>query len=227
MRAAFLALWNDLQHGHEAAYDEWHSREHVPERVAVPGFRGGRRYGAPAHPAHRWFTLYDIADLGCLETPEYRDLLDNPTVESAAMRPRFRNVLRVPCEEVASAGFGAGGALAALRLPAAAEDAAAGMVPALAATPRIVRARLGRCAGGARADAQSADAAPFGAVLLVDALDRSMAAGAFANLVARFHPGEDPLHHGGLYDLAFIFPSADPAERGAHQRPPKPARVSQ
>jgi hypothetical protein len=93
--AAFLALWNDLARGREAEYDTWHTREHLPERVAAPGFRNGRRYTAPSHPTHRWFTLYDVEDPGVFETPEYLDLLRNPTSWSASMRPDFRNFLRV------------------------------------------------------------------------------------------------------------------------------------
>ena len=39
---AFLALWNDVASGREAEYERWHTFEHVPERVAVPGMRGAR-----------------------------------------------------------------------------------------------------------------------------------------------------------------------------------------
>jgi hypothetical protein len=41
--AAFLALRNDLVRGREAESDTWHRRERLPERVACPGFRSGRR----------------------------------------------------------------------------------------------------------------------------------------------------------------------------------------
>jgi len=114
--SAFLALWNDIERGREAEYDAWHTREHVPERVAAPGFLSGRRYVDRGHPVHRYFTLYDVADLGAFRTPQYRDLLDNPTDWSAAMRPSFRNFLRVPCAQEHAAGFGLGAGLAVVRL---------------------------------------------------------------------------------------------------------------
>jgi hypothetical protein len=230
---AFLALWNDLAPGQEDAYEAWHTREHVPERVAAPGFRAGRRYVNADHPTHRWFTLYELDGLDALETAEYRDLLANPTPASAAMRPHFRHFLRAPCAARGAAGLGLGGALAVLRLP---DEAALDHLGALAAAPGVVRARLGRHvpvegprlgAGGAGADAG------FAAVLLIEALTRAEAAAAFAAAARRFAPGAAPDAIGGLYDLRFVFPAGDPAERAAHRRagwplsaspPPLPAR---
>jgi hypothetical protein len=221
--AAFLALWNDLAHGREAEYEAWHTREHVPERVAAPGFRSGRRYVAPDHPAHRWFTLYEVASLDCLETPEYRDLLENPTPWSAAMRTDFRNFLRVPCALRGSAGFGFGGALAVLRLP---EEVTASELATLVEEPGVVAARIGRRAGPdgmakrfplGGPDTGASDA--FAAVLLLDALGRAGAEHAFAAAVRRFLPAGMPaLSAGGVYDLAFAFPGTDPAERITHRR---------
>ncbi len=207
---AFLALWNDLRPGREAEYDAWHTREHVPERIAAPGFRSGRRYARGDHPVHRWFTLYEVDGMAAFETPEYRDLLANPTPWSASMRPDFRNFLRAPCEEIGAAGFGIGAALAVLRLPD--ESALAGL-PAIAASPGVVRTRLGRRAASDAPRIGAGDSgAPddFRAVLLIEALDRAAAERAFAL-------GGSPAS-GGVYDLAFVFP-ADPAERAAHRRP--------
>jgi hypothetical protein len=96
---AFLALWNDIERGREAEYDAWHTREHVPERVAAPGFLSGGHYLDLGHPVRRRFTLYDVADLGVFRTPQYRDLLDTPSDWSAVMRPSFRDFLRVPCAQ--------------------------------------------------------------------------------------------------------------------------------
>ena len=38
-----LALWNDCEASHEDAYEDWYQGEHLAERLAVPGFRRGRR----------------------------------------------------------------------------------------------------------------------------------------------------------------------------------------
>ena len=43
-----LAIWNGIADEAEADFVAWHVREHIPERVAVPGFLRGRRYVAEA-----------------------------------------------------------------------------------------------------------------------------------------------------------------------------------
>ena len=46
-----IAIWHDVLPEAKDEFYEWHSREHMPERVGIPGFRRGRRYlavsGAP------------------------------------------------------------------------------------------------------------------------------------------------------------------------------------
>ena len=39
-----VAIWNDVAPEGLAEFYEWHHREHMPERVGIPGFRRGRRY---------------------------------------------------------------------------------------------------------------------------------------------------------------------------------------
>lgn len=212
---AFLALWNDLRRGREAEYDEWHTREHVPERVACPGFRRGRRYACADHPTHRWFTLYEVDDLSAFDTPAYRELIDRPTPWSASMRPDFRHFLRAPCTGIGDAGFGMGAGLAVLRLP---DEAALPALTALSVLPGMVRARLGRRAPATDAhrigSGDSGASDDFASVLLLEALDRGAAQHAFANAAARF--GAEAAC-GGVYDLVFVFP-AEPREREAHRR---------
>jgi hypothetical protein len=96
---ALLALWNDVAPEVEPAYNEWHAREHVPERLTVPGFCWGRRYGHPSPPAMpRYLTLYGLRDAGVLDSEPYHRLLREPTPASAAMRPALRHVSRWVCE---------------------------------------------------------------------------------------------------------------------------------
>jgi len=122
--AAFLALWNGISDpAMQAAYEAWHACEHVPERVASPGFIEGRRYRAAGAPDY--FTLYTLRDEQCLETDRYRDLIDHPTPWSATMRPHLRGFIRRPCRLALSieAGCGFTGHLATMRV--AVRDAAA------------------------------------------------------------------------------------------------------
>lgn len=215
---AFLALWNDLRPGREAEYEAWHTREHVPERVAAPGFRGARRYRCATHPAHRWFTLYDVDGIAAFDTPAYRELLASPTAWSASMRPDFRRFLRAPCRDIARAGHGMGAALAVLRVMRAGLPSPAAL-DALVAMPGVAAVRLGAVAEGLPSfslSAESGAGAAFDAVLLIDALDADAARAALMQAASAC--GASPAE-GGVYALAFAFPAFGTTERAAHRRP--------
>lgn len=117
--SAFLALWNDIEAPRDGEYNLWHTREHVPERLTVPGILSGRRYVDREATRHRYFTLYELNSLAVLASPAYQRIVDNPTPWSLSMRPSFRNFLRYPCTTTLSLGRGMGGALATFRLGAA------------------------------------------------------------------------------------------------------------
>jgi hypothetical protein len=201
--------------------------EHVPERVAVPGFGGARRYVNRGRALHRYFTLYELDDLSALDSPEYLDLVRNPTAWSASMRPDFMNFLRIPCGILQSVGEGIGGALAILcHRTAACDDAAErqAMLDTLMALPGVVA-----CHCGARAPddtsaawrAGAGDAAPraFDRILLVDALDRASAAHALQHARDAVHFDARPADFGSdVYDFAYAFPGHDTSIRGRPRR---------
>lgn len=223
--AAFLALWNDVARAREPEYDRWHTFEHVPERVAVTGFLGARRYVNRARERHRYFTLYEVAGLAVFAHPEYVDLVRHPTPWTAAMRPDFANFLRAPCRVTGSQGDGIGAALALLCF-ARDEVRALPSLPSLAAWPGVVACHVGERADGTLAAPWPAPppGAPeeraFDHVVLLEALDRAHAQAALsgaresiglAGLAADF--GND------VYDFAFAFPGHDAAAGRAHRRP--------
>jgi hypothetical protein len=118
----FLAIWNDIAPGGDAEFNHWHTREHIPERVGVPGFLRGRRYDAVSGEP-RYFTLYETESTAVLASAPYVERLNNPTPWTRTSLPLFRNTKRTACRVSASRGQGLGGALAALELgPAAARD---------------------------------------------------------------------------------------------------------
>ena len=110
-----LAIWNDVRAGDEAGFVEWHSREHIPERIGISGFTRGRRlYGASAKP--RWITLYEAGSAEAFESEAYLERLSNPTPWTRSILPTFLATERMISSVVASSGEGRGGALAVLRL---------------------------------------------------------------------------------------------------------------
>jgi hypothetical protein len=82
--SGFLALWNDFDPAREAEYECWHTFEHVPERVGIPGFLSGRRYRAAERSESQYFTLYELESLAALGGPDYVEVVDHPTAWSTA-----------------------------------------------------------------------------------------------------------------------------------------------
>ncbi|MGL5363363.1 MAG: hypothetical protein ACRDBH_10810 [Bosea sp. (in: a-proteobacteria)] len=116
---ALLALWNEIDPAFHEAYEAWHMHEHVPERLTCPGFRHASRYVRGEGTHKRWFTLYQLDSVDALESTQYRQLLASPSVESARMRPAFRNVRRIVCVPETAAWAGLGRNLAVATWPIA------------------------------------------------------------------------------------------------------------
>lgn len=98
--SALLALWNDVDPALDARYRDWHAREHVPERLTVPGIDWALRYGRlddADSPMPHYLTLYGLRDAAVLDSEAYRRLLAHPTPTSRAMRPALRRVTRWVC----------------------------------------------------------------------------------------------------------------------------------
>ncbi|MEO3999351.1 hypothetical protein [Mesorhizobium sp. CAU 1732] len=109
-----LALWNGVEPARTAEYNAWHTREHVPERISVPGIHGARRYVRLDGPLPQYLTLYPMQNLDVLQSAPYLRLLDHPTDWSRTMRPSLSDFMRLCCRRVLSLGGGMGSALAAI-----------------------------------------------------------------------------------------------------------------
>ena len=69
-RTGVVAIWHDLLPEAKDDFYEWHNREHMPERVGIPGFRRGRRYVA-IEGAPEYFNLYEADSPEMLGGPDY------------------------------------------------------------------------------------------------------------------------------------------------------------
>ncbi len=117
-----LAIWNGVAPGGDVEFNEWHTREHMPERLSIPGFLRGRRYTAVVGTP-RYFTLYETADVSTLASAAYLDRLNNPTTWTRRCLPLFRDTKRGACRVSATVGTGIGGFVATLELgPAPGHD---------------------------------------------------------------------------------------------------------
>ena len=113
---AFLAIWHDIAPDMEAEWHRWHTHEHMPERIAIPGFLAGRRYmrhdalsplpdGAD-EALPRCFTLYEGTGIDVFHSDAYLARLNNPTDWTRSMSPAFQNFARGACHLRVSSGDG-------------------------------------------------------------------------------------------------------------------------
>ena len=111
---AVVAIWNDIEPGARDNFEEWHNRQHIPERVGIPGFLRGRRYlarsGSPAY-----FTLYEAESPEVLVGQDYLNRLNNPTSWTRQSTAAFRNTARGICRVLLSLGVAQGGFMLTLR----------------------------------------------------------------------------------------------------------------
>ena len=89
-------------------HDDWHTHEHLPERLSIPGFLRGTRWVATAG-SPRYLVLYEVDRLETLNSPAYLERLNNPTPWTQKMMPHYRGMTRGLCSVMKSAGLGMGG----------------------------------------------------------------------------------------------------------------------
>jgi len=102
-----VCIWHDLLPEARDDFHQWHNREHMPERVGIPGFRRGRRYVAIAGTPE-YFNLYEADSAEVLGGQDYLNRLNAPTEWTRQVVPSFRNVSRSICRVVYTHGVGQG-----------------------------------------------------------------------------------------------------------------------
>jgi hypothetical protein len=105
----------DADPSEERDFNQWYDKEHIIERVGIPGFLEARRYVAVAAEP-KYLNFYTTETLEVLRSPEYLKALQNPTAWTRHHMPKFRNFTRAVARVSASRGQGRGGALAFSRL---------------------------------------------------------------------------------------------------------------
>jgi hypothetical protein len=110
-----LAFWHDVAPGGDGEFDQWHLREHIPERLAVPGFLRARRYATLGAPP-KYFYFYETESLATLQSPAYLARLADPTPWTRRSMPLVRNNVRTACRVVATRGDAIGGVVATIQL---------------------------------------------------------------------------------------------------------------
>lgn len=142
---AALAMWWDIAHAIRTEFEDWHSHEHFPERLAIPGFLRGSRW-ASATGTERFFVMYELEAYETLTSPGYVERLNNPTPWSTKLFPHHRNMVRSQCRVLETYGSGIGGFLLTVRFsPSAAQ--AEGTQTALRSVLQLLPGRPGTTGG--------------------------------------------------------------------------------
>lgn len=92
-------------------HDDWHSHEHLHERLSIPGFlRGSRWRAAPTLFPEQlpYFVMYEVAGLDVLDSPAYLERLNAPSLWTSRMMTFYRRMTRGLCLLTASFGDGLG-----------------------------------------------------------------------------------------------------------------------
>lgn len=112
-----VIIWNDIAPEGRSDFYDWHINEHIPERVAVPGFLRGRRYIAADDTTRPEFlTLYETDNEGVLMSDAYLARLNAPTPWTKRATSHFRNTSRCLTTIVTAKGAGIGRFMATLRI---------------------------------------------------------------------------------------------------------------
>lgn len=113
--SGMLFVWSDVDHLAEDDYNRWYDREHVEERVRIPGFSSGTRYQVIG-AGRRYLGLYRTTSLDVFASPAYENAFTRQTPWSVTNLGRMIDPMRRVCSVTVETGFGTGAYLAVLRL---------------------------------------------------------------------------------------------------------------
>jgi hypothetical protein len=214
-------MWSGLLPGYERELDRWHTIEHMPERLGVPGFLRGRRYihtGASDHPL---FILYEAAHIETFRSPGLVARLNDPTEWSKKVQPGLVNFVRSPCHTLISIGDGLAGALMTIRVSGDIAKTAdvshllASAAPAIARLHGVTAVHIGQhvpeIASGETAETRLRPAAStprFSHVVLVEAIGSRELDEAMANVVDIATAASSGTCEAGVYRLAYLLEAA-------------------
>jgi hypothetical protein len=112
-----IVIWNDIKEEMRDEFVQWHSSEHLPERVSIPGFISGQRwYGEHASP--QYLTTYVTQNTEVLTSDAYIQRLNDPTPWTLKTVAAFRNTCRAAGEVIWEYGSkkGYGGHILAIQI---------------------------------------------------------------------------------------------------------------
>lgn len=132
---ALLFILTNIAPSDESNFNRWYDREHLGDRIEVPGFTSARRYECLGSAHWKYLALYETEGLQVFDSEAYRGRLATQSPWSQKVLPLFVDPQRTIAKEVArqGTGFGAFMTVLALRPDARASAALADRFSRLAA----------------------------------------------------------------------------------------------
>jgi len=109
-----LIVLTEVKSRDESDFNEWYNREHIDERVNLPGFHRARRYVA-VKGSPKYLATYECDTVDDLATSSYLRLLANQTAWSQAVMARFTHFNRLTLRIQVDLTHGVGGVVTCVR----------------------------------------------------------------------------------------------------------------
>ena len=237
MSGAFLALWNSISStALQPEYEGWHTFEHVPERVGLPGFISARRYRSVEPAGDQpplYFTCYWLDYIESLNSLRYREVFAKPTPWSARMRSELRDFFRLPCVLRGKVGTSSASQLATLHLRGDVQTLAPALnaaLNALHARGELVSAQWGELQEPADFQIPITQEATHGTstqpghdvVVMLQGLDQAMLAAACTWLLPTLKTLATPVSPPAFFSLLSEVRQTDLAHPLSQRQPPWP-----
>ena len=115
--SAVLVNWGGIVEEKDIEYNEWHSKQHMPERISLPGFlRGLRAVGIPGtNINHKYFMMYEAERKEVFTSKKYLERLNNPTEWTKEILSHYLSPSRTICSVISSKSIGVGGYFSTIR----------------------------------------------------------------------------------------------------------------
>ncbi len=97
---ALLIFETSVKPENEQEFNQWYETEHLPERLACPGFISGRRFKVEGEPG-RYIAVYELTSAAVLESAEYKKLAQ-PSAWTQRITTMLFNSSRKVCVPIAS-----------------------------------------------------------------------------------------------------------------------------
>jgi hypothetical protein len=98
-----LAVYAGIPGDIEDDFNRWYNTQHIPERLAIPGFQRAARYEAlKGEP--KYLALYELEDASVLESPAYTRLAKQPNDWDKRIMPKLQVEARTVYECIFTCG---------------------------------------------------------------------------------------------------------------------------